>query len=638
MSDGHNNQHENVFESDKQRTQQIVDDRRVIRTVRSFMERSSKYREPFLHLARKAREVYETWQPTSRSMIQRANLKLPFGFTIIETQVPQLVDIFFKDDEVITFEGQDIDDAVWEKLVTDFHNKQLREMQFAAKGPALVKSIYLDGTGFAKVPYRFKEIETVRRETQVDPETGEPQQIKLATTEVLFDQPDFELISIFDFFPDWSIKRPGDVQGMRGLVHRTWRTLASLKSAKITNADGTKEGRYKNLDQLDFSLRTKGSYAWRAPFFSRDNFKEDFERLQDNREENIKNPGSVEVWEYWGLYDPKGDGNFEERIITIANGDVVIHNEENFYDYKFKPFIACPNYIRDGEFYGIPELSPIRSLIKEANTLRNARLDNVNLSVNPMYLADRTAGINAKSLFSRPNGVIWTNDMNGIKRLEPGDPSAGSREEMAFIQQDIQTASGSIGSAPTVGQLARTFGRHATGTNLIQSFSSTRLSLKARNFSEFILKPMARIMLMTNRQFVTEDSPIRVSDPNAPNPFINLPPEAFFRNFDLIPKTDFDTGGKEGQLQRMQAVSEILRTAEQSQPGTVKMDVLLEELLRPLLGPQVQRFVRDEEERAQLQAQQLAATQAVNAAQGQAAPQPNGAAAGLGIAGPRGGQ
>ena len=92
----------------------------------------------------------------------------------------------------------------------------------------------------------------------------------------------------------------------------------------------------------------------------------------------------------------KNDGKFEEYLIVIANGDVVVRMEPNFYDYKFKPFVACPNYSRETEFYGIPELLAVRSLIKEANTLRNARLDNINLSVNPMWIADRAAGIKSE--------------------------------------------------------------------------------------------------------------------------------------------------------------------------------------------------------------------------------------------------
>ena len=600
----------NPFEREENEQPERTKDLHAVRVVRAFMKNSDEYREPHLDLARKSRELYENWSPTNRSIIQRANLKLPFGFTIIETQAPQIIDIFFRGGSVIQFKGQDANDAIYEDPITDFHIHQFEEMGFQAKTAAFIKAMLLDGTAFAKVPYRYKEIETMRRINDVDPITGERIQTKQPVMEVLFDGPDLEIVPIYDFFPDWTVKRPGDVASMRGCVHRTFKTLASLKNNPL----------YKNTAELETSLSVKGYEAWARPYYS-DAYRDDFDKLNDN-EEGVKEEGTVEIWEYWGLFDPNQDGKFEEYIIVIANGDVVLRCEKNFYDYKFKPFVACPNYMRESEFYGIPELLAVRSLIKEANTLRNARLDNINLSVNPMWIADRSAGINTKSLFSRPNGVIWTNDVNAIRPLPPLDPSIGSREEMAFIQNDIQNATAMVNAAPVASNLGKQFGRSATGVNFIQSFASSRISLKARMLGELYFKQVAKIMLLTNRQFVTEDKWVRVMDPNSPNPFVQLPADAFFRAFDFVVETTLENGGPEGQFQKIQTVSQILQAVENSQPGTVKSEVVLEALLRPLLGRQIKRFVNSPDERQQMQMQQLAAQQAVNAQQGMAAPQP----------------
>jgi hypothetical protein len=600
----------NPFEREENEQPERTKDLHAVRVVRAFMKNSDEYREPHLDLARKSRELYENWSPTNRSIIQRANLKLPFGFTIIETQAPQIIDIFFRGGSVIQFKGQDANDAMYEDPITDFHIHQFEEMGFQAKTAAFIKAMLLDGTAFAKVPYRYKEIETMRRVNDVDPITGERIQTKQPVMEVLFDGPDLEIVPIYDFFPDWTVKRPGDVASMRGCVHRTFKTLASLKNNPL----------YKNTAELETSLSVKGYEAWARPYYS-DAYRDDFDKLNDN-EEGVKEEGTVEIWEYWGLFDPNQDGKFEEYIIVIANGDVVLRCEKNFYDYKFKPFVACPNYMRESEFYGIPELLAVRSLIKEANTLRNARLDNINLSVNPMWIADRSAGINTKSLFSRPNGVIWTNDVNAIRPLPPLDPSIGSREEMAFIQNDIQNATAMVNAAPVASNLGKQFGRSATGVNFIQSFASSRISLKARMLGELYFKQVAKIMLLTNRQFVTEDKWVRVMDPNSPNPFVQLPADAFFRAFDFLVETTLENGGPEGQFQKIQTVSQILQAVENSQPGTVKSEVVLEALLRPLLGRQIKRFVNSPDERQQMQMQQLAAQQAVNAQQGMAAPQP----------------
>ena len=600
-----------LFERDE--VKELVRERRQIRMIRSFMDKSSQYREPHLELAKKSRELYETWRASARSMIQRANLKLPFGFTIIETQVPQLMEIFVKDEQILTFEGQDAEDAQWEHLVTDFHVHQFEEMDFVAKFPAFIKSMLIDGTAVAKVPYRYQEVMVSKKQSMQDPETGEIIRTTTSRPEVVYDGPAFEQIPIYDFFPDWSVKTPGDVKSMRGCVHRTFKTLASLRSVGI----------YKNLDEVEVSLKSKGSNAGEVPYFHQDSFKEDFQRLNSNKEEGIKDEGKVEIWEYWGLFDPNGDGKFEEYLITIANGDVVIRSEVNFYDYKFKPFVACINFVRDNEFYGIPELAAVKGLIKEANVLRNARLDNVNLSVNPMWIVDRNGGVNLKSIFSRPNGIILANDVNALQPIKMQDPSLGSRDEMAFIQQDIQNATALVNSAPIVSQLGKQFGRSATGVNFIQSFASSRIGLKARLLSNLFLKRLGWIMLMTNRQFVTEDKWIRVSDPNAPYAFEQLPADAFHRRFDLLIKTDLETGGPEVQFQKMQTVAQILQIIEQAQPGRTDFEVLGNELLRPILGRKVPRFFRTDQEMLQLQAQGLAASQAANAQVGQAAPQPN---------------
>jgi len=202
---------------------------------------------------------------------------------------------------------------------------------------------------------------------------------------------------------------------------------------------------------------------------------------------------------------------------------------------------------------------------------------------------------------------------------------------MAFIQNDIQNATAMVNAAPVASNLGKQFGRSATGVNFIQSFASSRISLKARMLSEMYFKPVAKIMLLTNRQFVTEEQWVRVLDPNTPNPFVQLPPDAFFRSFDFLVETTLENGGPEGQFQKIQTVSQILQAVENSQPGTIKSEVILEALLRPLLGRQVKRFVNLPEERQQMQMQQMAAQQAINAQQGAAAAQPNAQQPELGV-------
>jgi len=611
-------------ESEEKDSSGIVEDRKIVALVRSFMRKSKEYREPHLELALRSRRLYQNWDLDSISKIKRANLKPSYGFMIVETLLPQLTEIFFGDNQIVKFEGRDQEDAQYEKCLSDFIDIQFEDMSLETKTICAFKNMLLDGTLIQKVPYRFQEQAMMRRNTVTDPNTGESFSQRELVVETVYDGPDLEVVPFVDFFPDWRVKEPGNIQKMRGCAHRMNRNLSDLKKLKKrTREDGTTVGVYENLDQLEDSLSTKGHDAWSAPYWS-DDRKQAMDHSNDNKP-GEKDKDSIELWEYWGLYDLEGNGELVECILTIANGDVVIRKQKNFYDYQFKPFLATPNYVRPNEFYGIPELIIVESEIREARTIRNARLDQINLGVNTMWLVDRAAGIDAKNLYSRPGGIIFSNDINGVKPISVGNPSDSSAAELGYIENNISQAT-AIGAPPVVGA-TKSFARSATGVNFVQQFANSRLGLKAKIIADLYFKELVHIMLMTDRQFVTDAQWVRASSPNDPNPFSRLPTDAFFKNYDFIIDTKYDKSD-ELQMQKLQAAAQILQVAEQTQPGTTKWDVLLEAMLRPLVGPAVHRFARTPEEMQQFQMQNAAMRvqeQAANAQIGAGTPQPNAA-------------
>lgn len=596
--------------------------RRAVEHVRQFMLESDRYRKPHLDLAKESRELYECWSREGRSPINRANLKMPYGYSAIESLTPQITETFLQERPFLRFDGNEPMDMQYEESLTDFFDMQLESMNFSVKWVAFVKAMLLDGTAFAKVPYRYEEKTIEENEIVEDPlKPGRLEQIKREILKVAFDGPDFEPIPFQDMFPDWRVKLPGDVGAMRGIAFRTWRNMSELKANR----------KYKNLDELEQSAKIKGGYdqAWKEPYYSEEGR---FDRLNDNQR-GVKNKDQVEIWEYWGLFDDKNDGEFKEFIITVANGDVCLRCEENPFKYKMKPFVACPNVVRAGEFFGIPELIAVRNLIKESNALKNARLDQVNLSVNRMYLVDRASGIKARSLYSRPSGIVWTNDMGGMRAIEPPQIPPDAFREGDAMAAEIQSAMGIVTSNPQLPQLAKTFGRSATGVNFINNVSASRVGLKVRMLSELALKPMYDIMLKMNAQFVSDDQWVRVSDPEKAqlNPFTLLPANAFQRAIDFKLKSTVETGGQENEFQKLQMLAQVLQTAEATQPGVTNWEVLFESIGRSLLGPRYKKFIRSADERMQMQQQQLAAQQSANARAGAQAPQPNELAAEAGI-------
>jgi hypothetical protein len=617
-----------VFESIKSDKPSVDKEHRAIEHVRAFMKSSQDYRKPHLEWARISRDLYECWQSDGKSLIQRANIKLPYGYTVIETQLPQVVEGILRERPFIEFEGLTPQDMQWENELTDFYDSQVEAMKFPLKLLSYVKSMKLDGTAFAKVPYKYVEQEVMQRQILQDPLTGQPYMAKIPQMKVAFDGPDFENIPMVDFFPDWGVKLGGDIQSMRGVCHRTWRTLSELKkNKKKKQPDGTTTGIYSNLDDLELSVNRKGcgdGVAWKSPYYSAE-YSNSFDRHNDNKL-GIKDKDKIEVWEFWGLFDKNDDGDFQEYIITIANGDCELRCDENFYDSKVKPFVASPNVPRDGEFYGIPELLAVKGLIKESNSMRNAVLDQVNISINQMFVVDRNAGIKAKSLYSRPSGIIWANDINGLREVKSPEINASVYRSFQDIQTDIQNAVGQGTSPGTPSTFNNSLARSATGAQYLQSFSASRAGLALRILGETLLKPMYFIMGQENKQFVTDDKFVRISDPNKThpgNPFTILPSEAFNLNYHFSLKDKIETGGDQNEMQKLQAFMQLAQTMEATQPGVIIWENLEDDVGRKLLGKHVRKFTRTAQERLALQQQQVFQEQAAQAQAGAQAPQPN---------------
>lgn len=583
---------------------------RAVDTVREFMRRSEDYRRPFLDLAASARAQYTVWESVSKSITQRANLRLPYAYLIVESEAPQIVDAFLKESPLFKLKGIEASDFGPDQVLTDFMSQQLGKMQFPIKFVAFVKNLLLDGTAVAKVPYRFEEKLVTKRSRIQDPLLGISIPSKTQELVTTFDGPDLENIPLEDFFPDYGNPQPGEIQAMRGCAHRTRKTLSELKSFEKKNGQGI----YSNLDELEQSVSSKGCNAWKDPYYKTEYSSDDFSK-------DLKKP--IEVWEYWGLFDPTGNGDFYEYVITIANGDVEIRCEVNPYDYQHKPFVAAVNVLQPDEFYGVSELFAVRGLIKEATALRNSRLDQANLTVNRMWVVDKNSGINGKTLYARPNGIIYTNDMNGIRELPAPELPASSYKEIESLSSEIQQSAASTGGGGAFADAARAFGRSATGASFISSVAASRSGLKTRIISEITLKPLCQLMMQTNAQFVSDEQWVRISDPNSPNPFATLDVSAFHTNYDFEIATVIDEN-EAVKLQKYQQFMQIAQVAEGSQPGTINWAPVFEAIGRSLLGREVKRFVRSDQERMMMMYQSEMATQAANAQIGAAAPQPNG--------------
>lgn len=577
--------------------------RKALDTVINFMSKSRDFRRRYEELWMKFLGEYMNTRNVKANALQRANLKLPYAFTTVETFVPQIVDTFLSEKPYITAEcratSKDLNRIQYfsdqAEAISAFFSYQLDQMKFFKEFIPHTKNMLIYGTAIAKIGWKTKYEPVVRRVKTAD-ENGIPVMQKVTTEEITFDGPSFENIDILDFFTDWGASKPGDIQSMRGCVHRVYRTYEELKSLEKKGDSGI----YINLDQLRYGTIKDGYDAWANMRSTLDSWSQTQREFLMNQEPGLKNQDKIEVWEYWGIFEIK-PGKLAQYVLTVANGNVLIRCDVNPFDYKFKPFIATVDYVVPGEFYGVGEIEIVLSMIKEATALRNARLDQANQAVNRMWIVDRNSQINLRNLYSRSGGIILTADMNGIRELAAPEVPGSSYREIAQIDFDIQNATSQINaSQAATGNAARAFGNTAKGVSFLQSYTSSRLSLKVRQMECWLMQEYGKFLLLLNRQFTADDQWVRLFN-DQENPFITLDAASFEREYDF-----FTTGAMErlNRQQRQQNLQQniipFIQGVEQAQPHTIKMENLVKRYFKEFEYQNVNELINSPEERQKL--------------------------------------
>ena len=562
-------------------------DLRAKRHVFNFLRKSSRYRESYESDWEKVLAEYLNTRLVKQNILQRANLKIPYAFTVVESFVPQITEAFLGDRPYIQAVGRGVEDEPFGEALSEHLSYQLDQTDFFSKFVVFVKNLLIFGSSVAKVVWSYKE----RNSGALDAET-------------LFDGPEIMNIELQDFFPDWGSTIPGNIESMRGCVHRVWRTMEELRLRERRVINGKEIGIYKNIDELDRSLRSRGDRAWTNMSQPADDRLSIAKDRYFNLESGAKTNDKVEIWEYWGLFDLDDNDTLKECVITVANGDVVLRVAENPYDTKRKPFLMAVDHPIAGELYGVGEILPVLSLIKEGTALRNARLDQTNQAVNRMWLVDRNSGINVRNLYTRPGGIILANDINGIKPLDAPESAPATFKEMAQIDYDIQNATAQVNASQSVSNVGRAFGRTATGVSFMQSATANRLSLKVRLVEDMFFRQLGKAMLELNKQFMQNDVWVRMY--NSDSPFSSLPADAFAKSYDFYAVGAMDRLNKSQRQQILQQVLiPYLQVVEQSHPNTVKWDNLTRRLFKEFDWQNLNELITTPEERQQAMDQMM---------------------------------
>ena len=140
----------------------------------------------------------------------------------------------------------------------------------------------------------------------------------------------------------------------------------------------------------------------------------------------------VELWECW---------DFEEgKLITIANREVLIRNDENPYRKvnSGRIFINLPDHELNWEFWAVGHIEPVETTIAEIADLRNQRMDDVILMLDPVIKIRKDSGISKNDIIFAPGAKWELRKMDDVLVERLPDISLMGTEEEKALRDEIE--------------------------------------------------------------------------------------------------------------------------------------------------------------------------------------------------------
>ena len=425
----------------------------------------------------------------------QANYFVPYVQSVVETLKPRILDARPE----FGVQGRTIEDQPKSMKLEQLgdYNWEISEMD--SVNEMIVHSSLVYGMGFMYV-YWKKDVRSLKFL-----KSNDLSKRKLAwkkEEKVFYDAPFAEAVDPYELLYDWhnidrrnklfwfrrkilsgaSIKRmftEADPQRLEMALQNRRGDLtdwaAVRNQVKLTHEDTVKgadysqnsasidSGRYTQYDSEDVDNRLYEVYLWHRPL-------DDFYSVMVN------------------------------EVPILKNGFMPIP-----YDFKEINYIDIPYLRAIGEFegYGLPMLLESPQLM--LNMIKNQRLDAMTLNIHKMWIVNPLANINKEELITRPFGIIYSPDPNGVREVQFSDIKPSAYREEELIKGDMRYTSGvddfSMGVSGSAGS--------ATEVRHLRESTLERVRLYINHLGD-AYGNLLRYWISMWRQFYTDNIIIRI--------------------------------------------------------------------------------------------------------------------------------
>lgn len=467
-----------------------------------------------------------------------------------EWQHATIVDPFVSTSDVIkcspiTFED-DLAARQNELLLNTQFCRKFDRYNFMSKA---VKVLDQEGTLVVQTgwDYEDKEVTTVGEMVVVDPNTGQEMIIEQEITEtvVIKNQPTAKVCRNHDIYIDPTCQ--DNLDNAQFVIYRYETDLSTLK----------KDGRYKNLDKVDYSSMGDNDY------YNPD--RTYFKFADDARKKHL-------VYEYWGNYDVDGDG-IAEPIVCAWINNTIIRLQSNPYPDGKPPFLVVPFNSIPFKIHGEANAELIGDNQKVKTAIIRGVIDNMAQSNNGQVAIRKGAldQVNRKKFISGQNfefngtpNDFWHGSYN---------PIPGSAFDMiGLMNNEIESITGTKSFSGGIN--AGSLGATATGARGALDATATRRMNLVRNIAENLVKPLMRKWMSYNSEFLEDEEIIRITNEE----FVPV------RRDDLEGRIDIDISisTAEDNAAKSQELSFLLQTLGPNEDPNIRKNIMADimELMR----------------------------------------------------------
>jgi len=434
------------------------------------------------------REFYFDYRATraKNKMPWQANYVIPVLRDIVRTKVPLYMNILFpqgaKSFDIVSTspEDEDIVPILKQLLVYQLENVGRGKGGFFAQVESFLKQFEVYGYAVCKIPW------CVERD-----EKGK----------VVYEGPDIEVLSLFDFFPDPDAIAPLDswvIIRKRNVPAHRLRRLAS-------------EGIYKNLELLADTHQPADELGFHTTAQSR-NLVELLEFHGEVPRSFLEGRVTDEV-----DFDPYND-EYVLALITIANRKACIRAEPYPYDAGLI-FVDATKDRMPEEAFGYGSGEDVQALSEALVNAHNKLTDCINLISNPMFIVNpqKVAGVTGGHLIACPGKVFMVNA--GIERVDnaimpvPMSAQVGALTPLInlilMLKEEIMKIAQSV---PAIAPMPTRQGMHQTlgGTLLMQGNAIEPIKHVVRHCLEPWFERVLQMFYKHNLQFFDREAAYRV--------------------------------------------------------------------------------------------------------------------------------